>query len=637
MASVKPRLPVSWISDEKISHCTKCNSEFSMLNRRHHCRSCGNIFCSYCCYQYHSLPSYVPSTHSRYCDGQKHRVCDMCLSHILSVKRNKKYIMIFSMIPIPIHTLCILRTVCDKWKRAVDCILGVFKSLHLKIGYQKWTSMERRLIYVHWKEFTGHSRLMIQSIRAMAGILDISEMVRHYKLTNRISPCTHLFCGDQCTEYINHFDLIDLISCFPASQILENQEMEVWIGQIITSISIEWLYMLIPWLIQPFHPPSESLQRIISNNIIPIVCDNKQLAYQFYFSCNFLIASKTDYAIYYDAIIKRFLNMTPFKEDIGKSHDFLLKIKYPNDITEYDFDKICMPFDPSITIKDVQIVNIVQLNTFTMPWVIPIDTYERGIIKILLKHDDLRKDKFVMTVTNMMKQINHDITLNTYHVLPVDDMFGIIEMLTDASTLQEINKESSLTNWIVKNNITKSMLDIRKDFILSCASNCILSFMMGVGDRNLGNILVSKDGSLAHIDFSYILGTDPKWEELTEMRITPGMVDLLGGNTSDHFKQLKITCSSLFSHIKTYSYFWYALFRYLSAVDPPIDPHHRKFDSIELHIEKRLMPEATDEVVSMAIIDIVEKNSGSRVAGWVDSIHTLKSSIEDLIFSIKIT
>ena len=41
------------------------------------------------------------------------------------------------------------------------------------------------------------------------------------------------------------------------------------------------------------------------------------------------------------------------------------------------------------------------------------------------------------------------------------------------------------------------------------------------------------------------------------------------------------------------------------------------------------MPEATDEVVSMAIIDIVEKNSGSRVAGWVDSIHTLKSSIED--------
>ena len=75
----------------------------------------------------------------------------------------------------------------------------------------------------------------------------------------------------------------------------------------------------------------------------------------------------------------------------------------------------------------------------------------------------------------------------------------------------------------------------------------------------------------------------------------------------------------------------------MSAVDPPIDPHHRKFDSIELHIEKRLMPEATDEVVSMAIIDIVEKNSGSRVAGWVDSIHTLKSSIEDLIFSIKIT
>lgn len=637
MASVKPRLPVTWISDEKISHCTKCNSEFSMLNRRHHCRSCGNIFCSYCCNQYHSLPSYVPSTHSRYCDGQKHRVCDMCLSHILSVKRNKKLIMIFSMISVPIQTLFLLRIVCDKWRRAIDSILSVFKSIHLKIGYQKWTSMERRLIYVHWKEFAGHSRLMVQSIRAMTGILDIADMTKYYIDTEKQSPCSHFFCNEKCTKNINHFDLIDLISCFPASQIIDTPEIEHWICQIISEIPHKWIEMLLSWLIQPIQPPSKALQRILIEALIPRIYDNKRLSFQFYFSCNFLIASQTDYAIYYTSIINKLLQKTPFKEDIKKSHDFLINIKHPNNITEYDFDKICLPFDPSIIIRDVQIVNIVQLNTYTMPWVIPIDTYERGTIKILLKHDDLRKDKFVMDITNMMKEINPDIKLNTYHVLPVNDMFGIIEMLTDASTLQEINKESSLTNWVVKNNITKSMLDIRKEFILSCASNCILSFMLGVGDRNLGNILVSKDGSLAHIDFSYILGTDPKWEELTEMRITPGMVDLLGGNKSDHFKQLKITCSSMFSKIKSYTYFWYALFRYLSSVEPPIEPHYRKMDSIELHIEKRLMPEATEEVVSMAIIDIVEKNSGSRIAGWVDSIHTIKSSIEDLIFSIKIT
>ncbi len=49
MSTVKPRLPVSWISDEKISKCTICQSDFSMINRRHHCRSCGNIFVTYCC------------------------------------------------------------------------------------------------------------------------------------------------------------------------------------------------------------------------------------------------------------------------------------------------------------------------------------------------------------------------------------------------------------------------------------------------------------------------------------------------------------------------------------------------------------------------------------------------------------
>ncbi len=101
------------------------------------------------------------------------------------------------------------------------------------------------------------------------------------------------------------------------------------------------------------------------------------------------------------------------------------------------------------------------------------------------------------------------------------------------------------------------------------------------------------------------------------MRITPGMVDLLEDKKSEQ-SSTKHQCTNMFSNIKQYSYFWYALFRYLASAEPPIEPHYRRFDTIELHVEKRLMPEADDETVSMTIMDIVEKNSGSRVAGWVD-------------------
>jgi len=38
-----------WILDTEVETCPKCPVRFSFINRRHHCRRCGNIFCSKCC------------------------------------------------------------------------------------------------------------------------------------------------------------------------------------------------------------------------------------------------------------------------------------------------------------------------------------------------------------------------------------------------------------------------------------------------------------------------------------------------------------------------------------------------------------------------------------------------------------
>lgn len=632
MASVKPRIPFMWIPDEKSTKCHLCDSEFSMVNRKHHCRSCGKIFCYNCCYQYQSLPSYIPSTHKRYCDGKEHRVCNTCIREITYIKQNKKLIIIFSYLPLTMEELYSIRLVSKAWKSAFDSILSVFKSFHFKLGYQKWSGIERRILNTHWKEFKGHSRLMIQAIRGLRGIVDISKIARYYKDELRETDCTYLFCNKDCTAHINTFDLIDLICSFPSQQILQVQEMESWVGQCLTNLNKEWLSILIPWFVQPYTPPNLPLQRIIANNVIPIVHNDIHLAYKMYFTC--LVLSHDKHSSYYSSIIDRLLEMTPYKDLIIKTHKFIETIKYPDRISEYDFKGIRMPFNPDIIIKDVQTVNIKRLNTFTKPWIIPIETFMHGTINILVKHDDIRKDKFVMDIISMMKLIHKDINLNVYHIMPITIEFGIIEMLPKVKTLFDIDKETTLSNYIINNNVNKPMIEVRRGFISSCASNCVLTFMLGIGDRNLQNILVSQDGTLSHIDFSYILGTDPKWEELTEMRITPGMVDLLGGKQSNDFTLLKETCSNMFNDIKQYTYFWYALFRYLGYTEPPMEPHYRNFNEIELHIEKRLMPDASEEEVTMTIAEIVEKNSGSQVAGWVDSFHNLKSSVEGMIFRI---
>ncbi len=622
MDTVKPRLPATWVSDNSITNCTLCGTEFSILNRKHHCRSCGNIFCYYCCYQLQSLPSYIPSTHSRYCDGKRHKVCNSCLKNIVVVKQSKNLIFILSLLPLPLNTLVILRTVSTKWKIAVDTLISVFKSIHFKIGYQAWTNVERRLLKTHWTQFTGHSRLMVQALGALKGIVPVEQMIRHFHHNKQQTCCAHLFCDTNCAQS-SHYDIVHLLQSFPS--ILHVQEVEAWVGQKISKIQKKWLALLLPSLLCT-PTPSRPMQRLVANNVLPTVVDDKQLAFNFYFTCNAFVEDSPN-ASYYQALLHRFLHMTPFKDSILQSHKFLYNIQHPQNITNYDFDKICMPFDPTIIIRDVQVVNIKQLNTCTMPWIIPVDTYNHGTIQILLKHDDIRKDKFAMDVARMMQLTVPALHLQVYHVLPVNAKFGIVQMLPHTQTLQEIQKHTTLTNWIVQHNLNATILQIRETFIQSCASNCILTYVLGVGDRNLGNILLLQNGTMCNIDFSYLLGTDPRLQELTQMRITPGMVQLLGGPDSQHFTQLKQTCTTMFSTVKKFSFFWYAVFRYLALVNPPVQPHYQAYHDIQYHVETRLMPEASEEMVTMAIENIVQSNSDSHLAGLIDTFHTWKASV----------
>ena len=38
----------SWVKDDAVTECYQCSVNFSLFNRRHHCRGCGRIFCNNC-------------------------------------------------------------------------------------------------------------------------------------------------------------------------------------------------------------------------------------------------------------------------------------------------------------------------------------------------------------------------------------------------------------------------------------------------------------------------------------------------------------------------------------------------------------------------------------------------------------
>lgn len=56
-----------WQSDDSAVSCTLCRVSFGLLTRRHHCRFCGQVFCSKC-----------SDKTERGASGEKQRICDSC-------------------------------------------------------------------------------------------------------------------------------------------------------------------------------------------------------------------------------------------------------------------------------------------------------------------------------------------------------------------------------------------------------------------------------------------------------------------------------------------------------------------------------------------------------------------------------
>ncbi len=72
------------------------------------------------------------------------------------------------------------------------------------------------------------------------------------------------------------------------------------------------------------------------------------------------------------------------------------------------------------------------------------------------------------------------------------------------------------------------------------AAYCVMTHLLGVGDRHLENLLLTRRGRLLHVDFAFLLGRDPEWRPpAPPMRITREMIEALGGSRGTAFKQFR--------------------------------------------------------------------------------------------------
>ena len=105
-----------------------------------------------------------------------------------------------------------------------------------------------------------------------------------------------------------------------------------------------------------------------------------------------------------------------------------------------------------------------------------------------------------------------DCVVFPYEVISLGPDSGVIEMLNDITTLSSLFQKlyaKKLTLRQFFDRVYPNPAEARRNFMRSLAGYSILTYFLQVKDRHNGNILLSRDGHIIHIDFGFFLSNAP--------------------------------------------------------------------------------------------------------------------------------
>lgn len=218
--------------------------------------------------------------------------------------------------------------------------------------------------------------------------------------------------------------------------------------------------------------------------------------------------------------------------------------------------KFQVPLDPRWEATTLIVKKCRYMSSKMVPlWLVFKNADENGPpMYIMFKSgDDLRQDILTLQMLKIMDRIwlgeGLDMRLKPYKVIAtgVNDNHegvGMIEIVMGSNTTSGIQidyggtmgalKLNPLDLWVQDHNKSEAEYDRAVDnFVRSCAGYLVATYVLGIGDRHNGNIMVCKSGHLFHIDFGHFLGNFKSKFGVNRERaafvFTPEMAFVIGG------------------------------------------------------------------------------------------------------------
>lgn len=533
--------------------------------------------------------------------------------------------------------------------------------------------IEKRMLINNIKYFAGHGKWIAFFIKSIDwnNTLKITEqrylqLIKSCLMNRKTCNCWNLMCTRNCKETLGIEDTILLLTSGAFSNsVLQNILLEPW-----DKASNEELMCYTTIIIQEL-PNIVHINKIRSSSIIEYLihrCSSSRILSFNIFWTLYLYNQGTSNIIFYEKLFTYYYeklcdefkiiltqqqNLVEYFKDIFKkpySKETMMDCKqyfdqFKKDNIENFQLKTGIFKSPVITncrfeCLDMKFRGTRIKSSNSRPLIIPCVVRDKGgnrfKYEMMYKKDDLRQEKIIMDIIQLMdiilkREENLDLCITTYNILPINHKEGFIEMISSSKTLYQLQKESfTIQNFINENNPDTTVREWKTRFVNSCVAHCIISYLLGIGDRHLENMMITNKGCLFHIDYGYILGSDPKFMA-PEIRSTPEMIDAMNGYDSEWYNDYKTKCSRAYNCLRRHANVFMLLLSPLYKMTPSISNNKNPFtkNMIAEQVMKRFIPNENYQEAKLNFITKIEQSHTSSLKSsyYIDYFHRSKEDI----------
>lgn len=246
---------------------------------------------------------------------------------------------------------------------------------------------------------------------------------------------------------------------------------------------------------------------------------------------------------------------------------------------------------------------------------------------IYKREDDLRQDQLVIQMIRLMDKLlkaeNLDLRLTLYSVVATSRDEGLLEFVPSRNFSHVLAEYKNVLSFFRAcapdpsgpHGCAHRVIDT---YVRSCAGYCVITYILGVGDRHLDNLMLTPEGSLFHIDFGYILGKDPK-PFPPPMKLNKEMVEGMGGIKDEWFSAFKNYCVEAYNILRRHGNLVLNLFHLMAGANIPniaSDP-----EKVLLQLQEKFRMDLDDEAAVQFFQELIVESMSGLFPSFFEATH----------------